>query len=142
VPPLLPVMSSVQEGGAQRLAGDMFSSLENARLPLQYMARLLAAGNEAPVIAAYRKMIAVRLYKRAETVGDVSDGKVAAALSGAGLSAKDAEAIYRLTSLVTYQERFVIPPMGREAAIEAVTDPQQHKGEAGFGTRRPPRRGW
>ncbi len=33
VPPLLPVLSSVQEGGAQRVAGDMFSSLESARLP-------------------------------------------------------------------------------------------------------------
>jgi nitrate reductase / nitrite oxidoreductase, beta subunit len=141
VPPLLPVLSSAQEGGAQQLAGDLFSSMENARLPLHYMARLLAAGNEAPIKSAYRKMIAVRLYKRAETVGDVTDSQAAKALAEAGLSANEAEAIYRMTALVTYQERFVIPPMGREAAIEAVTDPQKHKGETGFGTRQPPHRG-
>ena len=142
VPPLLPVMSSVQEGGAQRLAGDMFSSLESARLPVRYMSRLLSAGNDEPVTATYRKMIAVRLYKRAETVGDVSESQVAAALAGAGLSAQEAEAIYRLTSLASYQERFFIPPMAREAAIEAVTDPQVHQAEAGFGKRQSPRRGW
>jgi len=142
VPPLLPVVSSVQEGGAQRLAGDLFSSLESARLPMRYMARLLAAGNEEAVTAAYRKLIAVRLYKRAEAVGDVKDTEVAAALAGAGMSAQEAEAIFRLTALSTYEERFVIPPMAREQAIEALTDPQTHKAEAGFGTRRPPRRGW
>ncbi len=60
---------------------------------------------------------------------------------GQSLSAQEAEAIYRLTSLVTYQERFVIPPMAREAAIEATTDPQKHKSETGFGKRRPARRG-
>ena len=142
VPPLLPVLSTVQGSGVQRLTGDLFSSLESARAPVRYIARMLAAGNEKPVTTAYKKMIAVRLYKRAETVGDVSDSDVATALSGAGIDPQEAEAIYRLTSLVTFQDRFVIPPMGREVTIEAVKDPLKHKGESGFGKRRPPRRGW
>jgi nitrate reductase beta subunit len=142
VPPLLPVVSSVQDGGAHRLAGDFFSSLESARLPIRYMAGLLAAGNEAPVRAAYKKLIAVRLYKRAESVGDVSGSEVTKALAEAAISAEEAEAIYRLTSLSTYAERFVIPPMAREVAIEALTDPQKLKSEAGVGYRRPARRGW
>jgi nitrate reductase beta subunit len=141
VPPLLPVVASVQEGGAYRLAGDLFSSLESARLPIRTLARLLAAGNEEPVVAAYRKLMAVRLYKRAEAVGDVAAGQVSEALAGAGIGAQQAEAIYRLTSLSTYEERFVIPPMAREAAIESTVDPQMHKGQAGFDYRRPARRG-
>ena len=142
VPPLLPVLSSIQETGAQRLANDFFSTLESARLPIRYMAGFLAAGNEAPVRAAYKKLIAVRLYKRAESVGDISRGEVEKALAEAAISAEEAEAIYRLTSLSTYEERFVIPPMAREVAIEAVTDPQRREGEAGVGYHRPPRRGW
>jgi nitrate reductase beta subunit len=141
VPPLLPVVASAQEGGAYRLAPDLFSSLEYARLPIRYMAGLLAAGNEEPVIAAYRKLIAVRLFKRAQAVGDVFSSQVTQALTQAGLDEPAAEAIYRLTALSTYQERFVIPPMAREQAIEAVTDPMAHRQEAGFGFRRPGRRG-
>jgi len=151
VPPLLPVLSTGQENGAQRLAGDVFSSLESARLPIQYMAGMLAAGNEAPVTASYRKMMAARLFQRARSVGDISDSQVNATLSGAGIGAEEAEAIYRLTTLATYQERYVIPPMGREMAIEALAasvaateaaDPLTHKGAAGFGKRQAPRRGW
>ena len=141
VPPLLPVVASVQEGGAYRLADDLFSSLESARLPIRYMAGLLAAGNEDPVTAAYQKLIAVRLFKRSQAVGDVTDDRAAAALAGAGMTAPEAEAIYRLTTLATFEERFAIPPMAREVAIEAVTDPFEHKRQAGAGFHRPARRG-
>jgi nitrate reductase / nitrite oxidoreductase, beta subunit len=142
VPPLMPVLNSTQENGAQRVEGDMFSTLENARLPIRYVANLLAAGNDEPVINSYRKMIAVRVYKRAQTVGDVSMSDAMAALNKAGITEQQAEGIYHLTSLASYQERFAIPPMARESAIEALTDPQQRKADAGFGKRQAPQRGW
>jgi nitrate reductase beta subunit len=142
VPPLLPVMATAQEGGTFRLASDLFSSLESARMPLRYMARLFAAGNQAEVTAVYKKLIAVRLYKRAQAVGDVSEAAVKAALSAGGLSAGEAEAIYRLTSLPTFEDRFVIPPLAREMAIESLMDPFTHKTQAGVGFRRPAKRGW
>jgi len=91
--------------------------------------------------AAYKKLMAVRLYKRAQAVGDVSDQQVAQALAEAGLDDESAEAIYRLTALATYQERFVVPPMAREQAIEAVESPMARKQEAGFGFLKPGRRG-
>ena len=141
VPPLLPVVGATQPGGAFMLAEDLFTSLEYARLPIQFMARLLAAGSEEPVRAAYQKLMAVRLFKRAQAVGDVLDLQVAQALAAAGLDAPSAEAIYRLTALSTYQERFVVPPMAREQAIGATQGPMARKQEAGFGLRRPGRRG-
>jgi nitrate reductase beta subunit len=141
VPPLLPVLSVAQESGAQRVENDLFSSLENARVPVRYMARMLAAGNDEMIIKAYQRMIAVRMYKRAETVGDVTDEQATAALAKARMSAEEAEAIYQLTSLPTYQERFVIPPYSREGDIEETYDPQQRKAETGFGKRQSPHRG-
>ena len=87
-------------------------------------------------------MIAVRVYKRAQTVGDVSVEDAMAALNKAGITEQQAEGIYHLTSLASYQERFAIPPMARESAIEALTDPQQRKADAGFGKRQAPQRGW
>jgi nitrate reductase beta subunit len=141
VPPLLPVLSVGQDSGTQRVESDLFTSLENARVPVRYMSRMLAAGNDELVVKAYQKMIAVRLYKRAETVGDVTSDEATAALAKAGMSAEEAEAIYQLTSLPNYQERFVIPPYGREGDIEEVYDPQQRKAESGFGKRQSPHRG-
>ena len=142
VPPLLPVITSAQKGGGYRLADDFFSSLESARVPLRFMAGLFAAGNEAPVAAAYKKLIAVRLYKRSKAVGDISSQKVSQALSEAQMTAEEAEAIYRLTSLATFEDRFVIPPLAREAAIEALIDPFTHKKQAGAGFRRQADRRW
>ncbi len=141
VPPLLPVIGS-QDGGAYRLADDFFTSLESARVPLTYLAGLFAAGNEEEVRAAYKKLIAVRLYKRAQGVGDVSDAEVAKALSAGQTSPEEAEAIYRLTSLPRYEERFAIPPLAREVALEARGDPFVHKSRVGLDFRRPAERRW
>ena len=141
VPPLLPVLNATQEKGTQRVETDLFSSLEKARVPVRYMSRTLSAGNDELVIKAYRKMIAVRIYKRHETVGDVTEEEANAALEKAGMGAEEAEAIYRLTSIPTYQDRFVIPPYSREGDIEEVYDPQQRKAETGFGRRQAPQRG-
>lgn len=141
VPPLLPVMSAQQEDGKHRLAADFFSTLDNSRLPIQYMARLLAGGNEAQVKLAYQRMMAVRITKRSQEVGDFSIQQAQQALSQAGLTIEQAEEIYRLTTQLGYYQHFVIPPMGREVAIESTKDTQIHKEETGFGYRRPPKRG-
>ena len=89
---------------------------------------------------ALRKQKAVRWYRRAITVGDVSMETAEKMLRQADSSPEEAEAIYRLTSLCTFEERFVIPPMHREEAIEMLEDPQEHKQGAGFGFLAAPRR--
>ncbi len=86
-------------------------------------------------------MMAVRMYKRSQLVGDFSDAEAQAALAGAGITSEVAEAIFRPTTQPGYYENYVIPPMGREIAIAAATDDQSDKDDSGFGYRRPPRRG-
>lgn len=55
---------------------------------------------------------------------------------------EEADVIYELTSLCTFEERFVIPAAHREEAIEMMKDPLEHKQEAGFGFKEAPARGW
>jgi len=141
VPPLLPVLSKAHEGN-QQLAEDFFTTLEQARLPMQYLAGLFAGGNTEEVRAVYRKLIAVRLQRREVSVGDVPAGEVAKACETAGVSVADIEAIYRMTALTKLRERKVIPPMMREQAIEATGETEQHRRHMGFGNRRPPKRRW
>ena len=142
VPPLLPVMAEMGDGGYDTTVEEFLGGIDRYRRPLTYMASLFGAGNEAPVRYALRKELAVRLHRRALTTGDIDPAKVARVLAEAGCTPEQAEAIYRLTSLAPFDERFVIPPMHREMAIEMLGDDTlAAKGFAGMGFRTKPERG-
>jgi len=66
-------------------------------------------------------------------VGDVKDGTVSDALADTGLTPQLADDIYYLTSLATFDDRFVIPPAHREQATELIEFTGDVKGETGFG---------
>ena len=133
VPPLLPAMA---QDAAEGEPG-FFTSLEKARLPVKYLASLFTAGNEEIVKQTYRKLMAVRLHRRSVQVGDLPPAEAARAMSEARLSATDADAIYRLTSLAGMDERIVIPPMMREGLTEPTVEPQRQNA-SGLAYLRPP----
>jgi len=141
VPPMLPVLAKTKDGNYDVEGLDkenfpaMLSSLEKARMPIKYMASMFSAGNVQVVEEVYRKLIAVRIFKRAQKVKDYQQAEVDAALASGKTNAEEVEAIFRLTSLPTYEERFVVPPLGRESAVEAWEKPLTRKQEAGFGVR-------
>ncbi|MGD0466902.1 MAG: nitrate reductase subunit beta [Terriglobales bacterium] len=141
VPPLLPVTATLIEGNYE-LASDFFSSIASARLPIRYMAHLFSADDEETVIGVYKKLLAVRMFKRAQTVGDMPQEKVDAALAETQLTPEEIEEIYYLTSVASFDERFVIPPFYRETAIEMVGDPHVFQEERGAGFVEFPKRGW
>jgi len=142
VPPLLPVTGSMNDE-IYDSSRDFFSSLENARLPIRYMASLFTAGDEEKIKAVYRKMMALRIYKRAQTVGDIPDHEAAEAVEKGLTTPEELDAIYRLTSLAGFDERFVIPPFAREAAIELVhlTQTPADRSGSGMGFIHAPERG-
>jgi nitrate reductase beta subunit len=119
VPPLSPVIAAVRNGVSENAAAPFFDSQDSARVPVRYMASLFAAGAEGPVRYALRKQQAVRAYRRAATVGDVTPAEAARMLDEADCSPAQAEAIYRLTSLGRAGDRFVLPPARRESAVQA-----------------------
>ncbi len=147
VPPMLPVQATLADGRVNLAAVDeddplaLFGSIEQARVPLAYMARLFSAGNTDEIVRVYRKLLAVRVYRRAQSAGDVPAAEAVRILADAGLTPDSAEAIFKLTATPTFEDRFVIPPMAREVNIESVIDPLTHKQGAGFGFRQDARRG-
>jgi nitrate reductase beta subunit len=141
VPPLLPVMSSQEGELVTNQSEDLFHAFDQARVPMAYLANLFGAGNEAPVRYALRKQMAVRIKRRADTVGDIDQETAERALREADCTPEEVEAIYRLTALCTFDDRFVIPPAHREEALEMMKDPQEWRQEAGFGFRSAPERG-
>lgn len=90
--------------------------VRSLRIPVRYLANLLTAGEEEPVVRALERMLAMRAYMRSKTVGEAADEEIAARV---GLSAPQVEDMYRLMALARYEDRFVIPTTHREAAEDA-----------------------
>jgi nitrate reductase beta subunit len=141
VPPLMPVLANKDAGPVRNETEELFADIEKARVPIKYLARLFAAGNEGKVRYALRKQYAVRLWRRHLTVGDVDLETAQRALTEAECTAEEADAIYKLTALASMDDRVVIPPSQREMAIEMLEDPLEHKQSMGFGFRNAPARG-
>ena len=141
VPPMSPVMSNRSNGSLDHVSDDLFHDIEEARVPMKFLANLFGAGEEAPLRYALRKQKAVRWYRRFKTVGDVDEQTAMRMLREADCTPQEAEAIYQLTSLCTFDDRFVIPPMHREEAIQMMQDPLEHKQGVGFGFLSGPKRG-
>ncbi|MDO8687625.1 MAG: hypothetical protein Q7K41_03445, partial [Dehalococcoidales bacterium] len=121
--------------------GDFFGNVEQFRVPMKYMARLFSAGNEEIDKNALKKLMAVRAYKQAQSVGNHSVDKASELLKDAGCSAEEAEAISRLTALPRFEDRFVLPPYHREEVIGLGVEPIKQRGQVGLGFNQPPRRG-
>ncbi len=141
VPPMSPVMAHREGNAVAHNSEDLFHDIEDARVPMKFLANLFGAGHEAHVRYALKKQKAVRWYRRALTVGDVDMALAQRMLTEADCTPAEADEIYRLTSLCTFDDRFVIPAAHREEAIEMFGDPQEHKQGVGFGFLTGPQRG-
>ena len=147
IPPLSPVVSVVKDElfrldlSEEQHDFELFQRLDAARLPVKYLANLFTVGDEAMLRGVLRKLLAVRIYKRRQSVEGEVDAIAQAALAEAGLSLPQAEAIYKLTTQPDMEERFVLPPYHREMSVEAHLDPLRHKGQTGLGYVDAPSRG-
>ena len=88
-----------------------------------------------------KKLMAIRLFRRFKTVGDVSEELAMKALKEVGLNQKNADEIYYLTSLAKFDDLFVIPAAHREQAIEMLEFTGDARGSIGFGTKKSNQRG-
>ena len=88
-----------------------------------------------------KKLMAVRIHRRAKTVGDIDEAKVNQVMKDTGLTPEEAEEIYYLTSLAKFDDRFVIPASHREPSIEMLDFTGDEKGSVGFGFKATPARG-
>ncbi len=141
VPPLLPTMGSVTEGIYDTTTKSFWGGIENSRQPMKYLASLFTNGDTQKVEATLRKLLAVKIHRRMETVGDLPQEEVTTALTEAGIDQRTADEIFRLTALAINEERFVIPPAHREEATELMEATGDRKGNVGFGFIERPTRG-
>lgn len=118
IPPLSPIQNAA-EAGKIGMDGAM-PDVRDLRIPVRYLANMLTAGDEAPVVGALERMLAMRAYMRAKTVEGVRDEAIAARV---GLASRTIEDMYKIMAIADYEDRFVIPTTHREH-VEAAYDIQ------------------
>jgi nitrate reductase beta subunit len=113
VPPLSPIQGAADAGyiGMDGVIPDV----DSLRIPIQYLANMLTAGDEKPVRLALKRLLAMRAYKRGQNVNGVEDTAV---LEDVGLSTAQAEEMYRYLAIANYEDRFVVPTAHREEALK------------------------
>ena len=114
VPPLSPITSAANAGHLG-VNGEI-PDVGQLRIPVQYLANLLTAGDTAPVIRALERMLAMRSYQRSVHVDKVQN---LAVLKQVGLTAHDVQDMYQVMAIANYEDRFVIPSTHREYAENA-----------------------
>jgi nitrate reductase / nitrite oxidoreductase, beta subunit len=114
IPPLSPIKNAAAAGkiGVDREMPDV----KSLRIPVQYLANMLTAGDEAPVISALERMLAMRGYMRSKTIDGVIDIGIAKRV---GLEPQDIEDMYKILALADYEDRFVVPTAHREVVQDA-----------------------
>ena len=106
VPPLSPVVSTLETDGYEADPDDVFGAIDNLRIPLEYIANLLAAGDVDVIRDVLHRLAAMRSYMRKrEVLGEIDEqlpGRV-------GLTGPELERMYRLLAIADYEDRYVIP---------------------------------
>lgn len=111
IPPLSPITNRVEGQGSSLEANDIFPAIDNMRIPVEYLANLLTAGDTDRIREVLRKMAVMRIHMRNQQTGKISES---ALLERVGMDAQEVEDMYRLLAIAKYNDRFVIPPAHRE----------------------------
>jgi nitrate reductase beta subunit len=68
VPPLSPVVSTLEIDGYEADPDDVFGAIDHLRIPLEYLANLLAAGDVEQIRAVLHRLAAMHAYMRKRAV--------------------------------------------------------------------------
>ncbi|MEX5214138.1 MAG: nitrate reductase subunit beta [Nitrospiraceae bacterium] len=122
IPPLSPVANSVESDPP---AADPIPATPSLRIPVRYLANLLTAGNEEPIVRAVDRLLAMRRYMRTKDLEGQADMSL---IQLAGLTEAQIMEMYRYLAIGNYEDRYVIPTSHHEAVAHSFED----QGSCGF----------
>lgn len=105
IPPLSPVLSAL-ESNEETDPDDVFPAIDTLRIPIEYLANLMAAGDTDVIRVVLKRLAAMRLHMRGKEVLSRTDAEEASAV---GMTGEDLESMYHLLAIAKYEDRYVIP---------------------------------
>lgn len=113
IPPLSPIMNAFSGDMDNIDPNVVFPAIDKLRIPIEYLANMLTAGDSEVVRKVLKRMIAMRSYMRAKNLKKEPDKSI---LDAVGMSEDKIHEMYELASIAKYDQRFVIPKSHREDA--------------------------
>jgi nitrate reductase beta subunit len=119
VPPLSPVEKMVDPTGGELDPDRLFAEVEEMRIPLDYLASFMSAGDPEPVRRSLARLAAMRRFMRAANV----DGRVDAAIAeDVDMTPAEIEEMFQMVAIGDYDDRYVIPKRHGEVSPEAFAE--------------------
>ncbi|MGD9676907.1 MAG: nitrate reductase subunit beta [Vulcanibacillus sp.] len=109
VPPLSPIINTLEGNNSNVENG--FLNIDKMRIPIEYLANLLTAGNVKIVRDVLKRLTMIRYYMRMKNLGKDFDTRL---LEELNLTDNKVEEMYRLLAIAKYEDRFVIPTSHKE----------------------------
>ncbi|MBC2165162.1 nitrate reductase subunit beta [Listeria booriae] len=125
VPPLSPIMNYFEGKDSINNPDMIFPAIDEMRIPVDYLASILTAGNTDVIKTSLQKMAMMRTYMRAVSSGKDFD---TTKLERIGMTEKEVKKMYRLLAIAKYEDRFVIPVSHKEDYI----DTYKAQGSSGY----------
>ncbi len=113
IPPLSPIMGAFEGGLDEINAHVIFPAIDQMRIPIEYLANLMTAGDTEVIRTVLKKMVAMRSYMRAVNLGKEPDKSI---LEKTGMDEHTVKEMYKLSAIAKYSDRYVIPSSHREKA--------------------------
>src|SRR5581483_1397454 len=105
VPPLSPIRKSLEQDGYEADPHQVFPAIDAMRIPVEYLANLLSAGDAEVIRDVLRRLAAMRGHMRKREVLGEHDLDMPATV---GMTVEDVEDMYRLLAIAKYEDRYVI----------------------------------
>jgi nitrate reductase / nitrite oxidoreductase, beta subunit len=106
IPPLSPIVNTLETDGYEADPDDVFPAIEKLRIPVDYLANLLTAGDADVIRDVLLRLATMRGYMRKRDVLGEHDADM---VTRSGMTVEDVEDMYRLLAIGKYDERYVIP---------------------------------
>ena len=115
IPPLSPIMNMFEGVGSTSSTEDIFPAIEQMRIPIDYLANLLTAGDTSHIRTVLKKMAVLRTYMRSVQTNKQPNLSI---INELNLTEQDMKDMYRLLAIAKYNDRFVIPASHREQVAD------------------------
>ena len=114
IPPLSPIVDALKNtGNDAEDKGNLFAAIDTLRIPSQYLANLLTAGDVTVIDDVLKKLAAMRSYMRDYNLGNEFNESIPQSV---GMSGESLYEMYRLLAIAKYEDRYVIPAAHKENA--------------------------
>ncbi|NMP23253.1 nitrate reductase subunit beta [Sulfobacillus harzensis] len=116
IPPLSPMVSLIPHGDTVG-PEEIFPTIDQMRIPVEYLANLLTAGDTSVIRKVLGKLWAMRVHMRSLKTDESVPERLYQEI---GMTKEELERMARLLAVAKYQERYVIPTANRNADPDLV----------------------